>query len=47
MSLRLALLLSSALLGSVLAAPAFGQQADETKVDEVVITGSQVRLPPV
>jgi len=47
MSLRLALLLSSALLGSVLAAPAFAQQADETKVDEVVITGSQVRLPPV
>jgi len=47
MSRRLALLLSSALLGMALASPVLAGQADETKVDEVVITGSQVRLPPV
>lgn len=47
MSRRLTLLLSSALLGAVLASPAVAQQMDETKVDEVVVTGSQVRLPPV
>ena len=46
MSPRLALLLSSALLGGVLASPAFARQADTTRVDEVAITGSQVRLPP-
>lgn len=47
MSRRLALLLSSALLGAALASPALARQADETTVDAVVITGSQVRLPPV
>ena len=47
MSRRLALLVSSALLGSVLASPALARQADETQVDAVMITGSQVRLPPV
>lgn len=46
MSRRFALLLSSALLGA-LASPALARQADETTVDAVVITGSQVRLPPV
>lgn len=46
MSSRLALLLSSALLGGVVASPALARQAETTRVDEVVITGSQVRLPP-
>ena len=47
MSRRLALLLSSAILGAAVASPALARQTEETKVDEVVITGSQVRLPPV
>lgn len=46
MSRRLALLLSTALLGAALAGPAVSQEAKETRVEEVVITGSQVRLPP-
>lgn len=46
MSSRLALLLSSALISGALASPALARQADTTRVDEVVITGSQVRLPP-
>ena len=46
MSSRVALLLSSALLGGVVASPASARQVETTQVEEVVITGSQVRLPP-
>lgn len=47
MSRRRALLVSSALLGLVLAGQAMARQADDAQVDAVVVTGSQVRLPPV
>lgn len=43
---RLAWLLSSSLACAALAGPALARQADDTWVDAVVITGSQVRLPP-
>ncbi|WP_066686417.1 TonB-dependent siderophore receptor [Caulobacter sp. CCH9-E1] len=43
---RLAWLLSSSFVCAALAGPALARQADDTRVDAVVITGSQVRLPP-
>lgn len=46
MSSRLAFMLSSALVSLALAGPALARQAEPTSVDAVVVTGSQVRLPP-
>lgn len=56
MSLRFSLLLASALVGSLIALPSAAQQAaseaerqaeaQSTEVGEVVVTGSQVALPP-
>jgi len=46
MSLRLSWLLSSSLLCAAFAGPALAWQSDETQVDAVIVTGSQVRLPP-
>jgi len=43
---RLALLLSTALLAPLAASPVLAQDADATAVEEVIVTGSQVRLPP-
>lgn len=43
---RLSWLLSSSLVCAALVGPAFARQADEAQVDAVIITGSQVRLPP-
>lgn len=43
---RLAWLLSSSFVCAALAGPALARQADDTRVDAVVITGSQVRSPP-
>ncbi|NGM51462.1 TonB-dependent receptor [Caulobacter sp. 602-2] len=46
MSSRLALLLSTALLAPLAASPVLAQDAAPTAVEEVIVTGSQVRLPP-
>ncbi|KSB90997.1 TonB-dependent receptor [Caulobacter vibrioides] len=46
MSSRLALLLSTALLAPLAASPVLAQDAETTAVEEVIVTGSQVRLPP-
>jgi len=46
MSSRLAYMLSSALVSLALAGPVLAQQAEATSVDAVVVTGSQVRVPP-
>jgi iron complex outermembrane receptor protein len=43
---RLALLLSTALLAPLAASPVLAQDAGTTAVEEVIVTGSQVRLPP-
>ena len=46
LSLRSLLLLSTAAGAALLAAPAFAQTAQTTELDEVVVTGSQVRQAP-
>ncbi|PVM94163.1 TonB-dependent receptor [Caulobacter endophyticus] len=46
MSPRLSLLLTTALLAPLAASPVLAQEAAPTAVEEVIVTGSQVRLPP-
>ena len=43
---RFVLMLSSALVSSAMAGPGLAQQAEATSLEAIVVTGSQVRVPP-